>query len=439
MRGTIALPGIYQGLSMREKSLSRFFAAGIGIVIACSLLTGAGAQNTSQPAMGAPSGRPASIRLNLPDENAKPPKVSSSGVALPATGTSPNSSYFYETPSSLGCVYGLVAQSAGCNPNSVNTVVPNASSPLSIAIVIAYHNPGIQSDLAAFDTQFGLKAPPSFTVVYASNAMPSQASSNWAVEGSLDVEWAHAMSPNAKIYFVEAASNSLSDFLKAVSVASSKVAADGGGIVSMSLLFTEFSTEATYETNFQTSGVTYIAASGDAPGVGWPSTSAYVIAAGGTTISRNPATGNFISEGTWQQTGGGSSAYISRPPYQNGIASIVGGKRGVPDIAAVADPQTGAWVYSKYGLSGWGVVGGTSLAAPVLAGFISHTGIKYPGIQGALTSIYAGTFATFRDIVSGNCGPYAGFIAGQNWDFCTGRGSLLGGNTTTVIANASHP
>ena len=413
-------------------------------------MAGAEAQSTSQPAAAAISstgptvGRPASTRLNLPNEKAKPPKVTASGVALPAAATTPGSGSFYETPSSLACVYGFVAQSLGCNPGSVSSVVPNSSSPLSIAIVIAYDNPGIQTDLTAFDAQFGLQNPPSFTVVYASGAKPTKAAANWAVEGSLDVEWAHAMSPNAKIYFVEAASNTLTDFLQAVSVASSKVAADGGGVVSMSWVFTEFSSEPTYENYFQTPGVTYIASTGDAPGIGWPSTSAYVIAAGGTAISRNPATGNYVSEGTWQQSGGGTSAYIARPAFQNAITSLVGSKRGVPDIAAVADPQTGAWVYSQYGntsTSGnyWAVLGGTSLSSPFLAGLISHRGTKYTGIRGALNSIYAGTFGNLRDIASGSCGPYAGLIAGQSWDFCTGRGSMLGANTMAVISNGANP
>ncbi len=417
---------------MRKLLLRQFLAAGIGFAIVGSLLPNAGgAQVASQPAVN----HPFHVALNLQSQKAIPPRISRSGVVAPQT--APVSGNFYETPSSLACVYGLIAQTTGCNPASVSTVVPNASSPLSIAIVIAYDNPNIKSDLATFDTQFGLPAPPSFTVVYASGK-PS-ADMNWASKSSLDVEWAHAMSPNAKLYLVEAASASDTDLFKAVTTANGLVAADGGGIVSMSWGQAEFSGETSLDANFKQSGVTYIASSGDAPGTLWPSSSQYVISAGGTSISRNPKTGNFISEGTWQQTGGGSSRYVSRPSYQNSISSIVGTMRGVPDIAAVADPQTGVWVYSQYGTSGWAVFGGTSVAAPVLAGFISHKGTKYTGIQGALNSIYGGTFGNFRDITSGNCGPYAGLISGQSWDFCTGRGSLLGGSTMTIVAGAGTP
>ena len=72
-------------------------------------------------------------------------------------------------------------------------------------------------------------------------------------------------------------------------------------------------------------------------------------------------------------------------------------------------------------------VGGTSVAAPVLAGIISHKGSKYSGAAGALNAIYNGSIGNFRDITSGNCGPYDGYVAGMSWDLCTGRGSLLGG------------
>jgi subtilase family serine protease len=413
----------------------RFLTAGIGGVVIGGLLIGAWAPIGNQRAAAATSSavaavnHPFSVRLNL--SNAKPPKVSRSGVVQPQA--SPNPALFYETPSSLACVYGLITQTAGCSPATATAIVPNAASPLSIAIVIAYHNPTIQSDLTTFDSQFGLPAPPSFQVVYASGSQPAT-DSGWAQESSIDVEWSHAMSPNAKLYLVEAASNYDSDLYAAVTVAGNLVAADGGGIVSMSWGRAEFSTETSLDSHFQKSGVTYIASSGDAPGVSYPNSSAYVISAGGTTISRSPSNGQFVGEGTWQQTGGGSSAYIPRPSYQNLISPLIGSKRSVPDIAAVADPQTGVWVYSATGSGGWGVWGGTSVAAPVLAGIMSHTGTKFTGILGALNSIYGGTFGNFRDITTGNCGPYAGYTAGVSWDFCTGRGSLLGGYRMLAVS-----
>ncbi len=359
----------------------------------------------------------------LPEANAKPPKLSSSGGLTPDT--VPVAGYYYETPSSLACVYGFIAQTTGCNPTNSTAVVTGGAG-LTIAIVIAYDNPGIQTDLATFDAQFGLPAPTGgLTVVYASGSQPV-ANPGWALESSLDVEWSHAMSPNAHIILVEAASNSYTDLMAAVKKASSLVAAAGGGVVSMSWGGSEFSNETSYDSYFQTPNVTYIASSGDAPGVIWPSASAYVIAAGGTSLSRNPANGNFVGELTWTSAGSGFSAYVARPSYQTAISSVVGAKRGVPDIAAVADPSTGVWVKSSYNSSGWYAVGGTSVASPVLAGILSHKGSKYASAAGALNAIYNGSIGNFRDITSGNCGPYDGYLAGMSWDLCTGRGSLLG-------------
>ncbi len=239
------------------------------------------------------------IGLVLAERGVTPPNPSgSSGIAPTAA---PRAGYYYETPASLACVYGLTTNTSGCNPNTVTAVAPSSGSPLSIAIVDAYDNTKITTDLATFDSQFGLPAP-KFQVVYASGSRP-KADTGWALESSLDVEYAHAMSPGAKLYLVEAASNSNSDLLTAVDKAASLVAADGGGIVSMSWGESEWSSETAYDSHFQKSGVTFVASTGDAPGVSWPSVSAYAVAAGGTSISRNPATGTFISEGTWQLAG----------------------------------------------------------------------------------------------------------------------------------------
>ncbi len=123
---------------------------------------------------------------------------------------------------------------------------------------------------------------------------------------------------------------------------------------------------------------------------------------------------------------------MTRPSYQSPVSSITGTNRGVPDIAAVADPYTGVWVYSGAN-GGWYIVGGTSVSAPLSAGMMSIKGTKFTGVNGLVTAIYGGSYATFRDITIGNCGPYAGYIAGTGWDLCAGGGSILGGNRTSII------
>lgn len=175
------------------------------------------------------------MRLMVPPANVRPPKVRSS-AAQPDTTAPPFTGYFFETPQSLQCVYGLTTVVRGCNPNAINLATLNTGAK-AVAIVGAYDYTAAASDLAVFSSQFGLPAPsPSnFQVVYASGARPADGSgSGWDLEAALDIEWAHAMAPNAKIYLVEAASNFDNDLFQAVSVAAALVVKAGGGEVSMS-------------------------------------------------------------------------------------------------------------------------------------------------------------------------------------------------------------
>ncbi|MFZ1919012.1 MAG: S53 family peptidase [Terriglobales bacterium] len=340
--------------------------------------------------------------------------------AQPLAGAPPFSGYFYETPASIACIYKLTKAVAGCNPNTV-TVNPTGGNK-AIAIVDAYDDPNAASDLAYFSTQFGLPAA-TFSVVYASGTKPP-GDSGWELEESLDIEWAHAMAPNAKLYLVEAASNSDADLFTAVQVASTIVAAAGGGEVSMSWGGGEFSGENGYDSYFTTSGVVYFASTGDGPGTIYPSVSPDVVAAGGTTLRRNPSTGAFISEAAWTDGGGGLSPYEARPSYQSVISSKVGSARGVPDMSAIADPNTGVWVYDS-GNGGWYIVGGTSVSSPLLAGIVNRAGSFATSSNSELTTIYNNMAVTadFKDTTVGMCGPYMGYSAAKGWDSCTGVGS----------------
>jgi kumamolisin len=271
--------------------------------------------------------------------NFQPP--SRTGGAGPETEPGPG---FFETPASLGCVYRLTSTSTSrCNPTDPTLANPSGGAK-AIAIVDAFDYPTALSDLRAFASTFGFTPPTSanFQVVYASGTQP-KADSGWGLEAALDIEWAFAMAPQAKIYLVEAASNSIADLLTAVSVASNLVVKAGGGEVSMSWGGSEFPFEKNYDSYFTKSPVVYFGAAGDGPGVIWPSAAPNVVSAGGTTISRDATTGDFKMEVAWSSTGGGPSKYESRPTYQNGISQIVGKKRGTPDVAADANPNTGVW------------------------------------------------------------------------------------------------
>ncbi len=346
-----------------------------------------------------------------------------------ATGSTPRG----ETPASLACVYATASTLiAGC-PIDGTTALPSGGSG-TIAIVDAYDYPTAENDLNVFSSQFGLPACTSangcFQVVYASGTRPA-ANCGWAQEAALDIEWAHAMAPGAKIVLVEAASSTFSDLLQAVDAATSIVAGSKRkdfGEVSMSWGGGEFRGEDTLDSHFTTENVVYFGASGDSPSkIIYPAASPNVVAAGGTTINRD-SNGNFLSETAWSSGGGGMSKYEPRPSYQDVIANLVGSQRGAPDFSFEADPNTGVSVYDStpcQGLSGWMVFGGTSVSAPSLAGIVNLAGSFLGSTELELMTIYSnlGNANAFRDITSGKAGRFRAVIG---WDFVTGVGSNQG-------------
>jgi kumamolisin len=340
-----------------------------------------------------------------------------------ANGGSPSG----ETPSSIRSVY------------SLSSAVSLGGSE-TIAIVDAFHYPTAANDLNVFSTQFGLPPMPDcsttggkgpcFSVVYASGSQP-RTNCGWAQEAALDIEWSHAMAPQAKIVLVEAASNSFSNLFTAVDVATSQITDGGGkGEVSMSWGGSEFSSEADNDSHFQNTGVVYFASSGDTGGTNiYPSVSPYVVSAGGTTINRD-RNGNFVSETAWSGSGGGPSKYEPKPSYQVGIVNTDASKRSAPDFSFDSDPNSGVSVYDStrcQGLSGWLVFGGTSVAAPSLSGIVNSAGKFSSSSTAELSTIYTNytNSSDFRDIVSGTAGS---FSAGLGYDFVTGVGSDQGLN-----------
>ncbi len=337
-----------------------------------------------------------------------------------AVGTAPRG----ETPASIAAVYNLSNLAA--------------SGSAVIVIVDAFDYPTALADFNTFSRQFGLPTEPStsatastnqvFQVVFARGRRPA-ANCGWGQEAALDIEWAHAMAPHAKIVLVEAASSSFTDLFQAVDVASGLPNARE---VSMSWGGSEFSTEASNDSHFTHANIVYFAASGDTGGVViYPGSSPNVVAAGGTRINRD-GSGNFLSETGWTGSGGGPSAVEARPSYQNIIQSIVGSRRGVPDFSFDADPQTGVSVFDStpcQGNSGWLVFGGTSVASPALSGIVNSAGhntsstaelsLLYQAVTNNGLTINS---STFRDILTGTAGRNT---ARAGWDFVTGIGSTL--------------
>ncbi len=321
-----------------------------------------------------------------------------------------------ETPASLRLVYKL----------------PSTGGSGVIAIVDAYDYPTAENDLNVFSTQFGLPACTTangcFKKVYASGSKP-RTNCGWAQEAALDIEWAHAMAPNAKIVLVEAASNSFANLFAAVDVATNQVLASGGrGEVSMSWGGSESSGEASNDFHFQHDGVVYFASSGDTGGANiYPSVSPFVVSAGGTSVNRD-SSGNFVSETGWSGSGGGPSKYEPKPTYQSGITGTDATQRSAPDFSFDADPNTGVSVYdstSCQGLSGWLVFGGTSVASPSLSGVVNLSGSFFVNSTAELSTIYGNYTNTndFRDILTGTAGS---FSCKAGYDFVTGVGSDQG-------------
>jgi subtilase family serine protease len=297
----------------------------------------------------------------------------------------------------------------------------------TIAIVDAYDHPNIASDLHIFDTQFGL-ADPVFTKK--TMATKVRADSGWALEIALDVEWAHAVAPGAKILLVEAKSASMSDLFDAVDYARSQ---PGVTTVSMSWGGNEFSSEGSYDSHFTTpaghAGVTFVASSGDSGSpAGYPAVSPKVLSVGGTRLTAD-ASGNYGSETGWASSGGGISTYESKPAYQSALTQSAT-KRVGPDVAYNGDPNSGFPVYDSIatqGRSGWFQVGGTSAGSPQWAALVAIADqgralASKPSLYGdtqTQQALYNMAAADFHDITSGN----NGFAAGAGFDLVTGRGS----------------
>lgn len=306
----------------------------------------------------------------------------------------------------------------------------------SIAIVDAYGDNSLSSDLAAFDTKFGLPAPAALNVSYPLGA-PSSTSSSWAVETALDVEWAHASAPNATIDLVIVPDSSDASMLSGVEAAVSlkptamsmswdDSVANFGSLLSQ------------YEVVFnqaQANGTILFAAAGDSGAyngthpktltVVYPASSAYVIGVGGTTLKLNSA-GGYGSETAWSNGGGGYSSLYPEPSYQSaaGVPDSTA-MRGVPDVAFDADTSTAVYVNSG---GRWYGVGGTSVGSPnwaaIAADNAAHASPPLTlsrlyglyGVQGQ-TSSYG---TDFHDIASGSNGYYS---AAAGWDAVTGLGS----------------
>jgi subtilase family serine protease len=315
----------------------------------------------------------------------------------------------------------------------------------TIAIVDAFDDATIASDLQTFDSRFGLPAPPSFKKVdqQGGGKLPSASppGDDWTVEESLDVEWAHAMAPGANILLVEANSDDLNDLLTAVSYAGS---ASGVSVVSISWGSSEFAQETQLDGYFTTpaghGNVSFVAAAGDngTPGL-WPAYSPNVVAVGGTSLQTS-ASGSYRSEIAWSFGGGGPSQFEREPGCQAGVQSS--GARTIPDVAYNADPNSGFAIYDTLDPyvtgGGWDVIGGTSAGTPQWAALLAianqqRAASHLPALRAAVADLYQLPMADFHDVTTGT----NGFSAGPGYDLVTGRGTPYVNRIVPALASTS--
>jgi hypothetical protein len=368
--------------------------------------------------------------------------ASISPVAIPLDGTLADGS---STPPSNAFTPAQIDSAYGISSIKLNGIVGNGAGQ-TIAIVTADDDPNLvsstsssfaTSDLHIFDKEFGLPDPTFTKIEEGSGASAPPADTGWSEEAALDVEWTHAIAPDASIDLVEADSASAVQLI-GYGVAT---AADlpGVSVVSMSWGFGEFSGETSYDHYFTTpsghAGVTFVASTGDtgAPGY-YPAFSPNVVAVGGTSLTLS---GNsYVSETGYSSSGGGLSNYEDQAGYQSGKVSQSPILRATPDVSFDGDPNTGVDVYDSYngGYPGWYKIAGTSFSAPAWAGLIAIAGLSsLDGVSQTLPNMYSASSSDFHDITSGN----NGYAAGPGYDLVTGRGTPIANLLEPAIAGVS--
>lgn len=341
----------------------------------------------------------------------------------------------------------------------------------TIAIIIAHHDPLLERDLAVFSQRFGLpqctaaqgclRQIPGPSIDASGKPRPAQdkEGTHSYLEVSMDIEWAHAIAPGAKLIVVEAPRSTWEDFTAAVDVA----VASGATVVSLSLAEPQRPEHKEMylrlNRHFQDTRASYVSAGGDhAHGARWPASSPDVVGVGGTTI-RTDATGSRLAETAWSShpsskedrdigTGGGLSLAETEPPAQAafGLPDNPHHMRGTPDVSYYAASRTELAVFDstpnpKTGAVGWRPGGGTSAGTPQWAGILALANSmraaqgKKPlaryegedGLHGTLAALYRvarETPSAFFDITegqNGSCGPEC--KAAPGYDYLTGLGS----------------
>ena len=247
----------------------------------------------------------------------------------------------------------------------------------TVAIVDAMDDPNAEADLAVYRAAMGL--PPCTTAngcfrridASGGTAYPA-ADAGWSKEIALDLDMVSAACSDCHILLVEAASPDLPAL-----GAAEDTAAHTPGVVAISNSYgvAEQAQETGWDAHFNHPGIAITAASGDS-GLGtlYPAASPYVVAVGGTSLTRDSSPRGW-AESAWSGSGSGCSSFEPKPAWQTDTGCS---RRTIADVASVADPTTGVAVYDSYQASGWLRAGGTSAAAPFVAALYALAGNVTP-------------------------------------------------------------
>ena len=362
----------------------------------------------------------------------------------------------------------------------------------TIVIVDSFGSPTIRNDLGVFDRQWGLPDPPALDVL-AFGKLPKFSPSNatmdgWAEETTLDVEYAHAIAPGAKILLVEtptAETEGVTGFPEIMNAEKYVIDHNLGDVISQSFGATEntfpgFATgnyssllDLRYAfTDAASHHISVLAASGDTGAtndepdgatlypyraISWPSSDPLVTSIGGTQLLLAQDGNKIQPDQVWNDTygagGGGVSSVFSRPAYQNGVANVTGGRRGAPDISMSAAVSGGCWIYASFepsGAGGWEILGGTSEATPMFAGIVALAGQvaghRLGDINPALYALGAASGGTsdpsrtgIVDVTTGSntYGPVTGYTATPGYDLASGWGTIDAARFVPALARVS--
>ena len=301
----------------------------------------------------------------------------------------------------------------------VTRAAPTGGSGQTVAIVVAYHAPRLESDLAVYRRTFGLSpcatANGCLRIVAGNGALPAY-NSGWEPEETLDVEMVSAICPRCRIMAVEAQSDDIGDLAQAVDTA----VARGATVVSNSYSAPESPDADAFASHYRHAGIPITAGAGDRGyGTGFPAAVPEVTAVGGTSMILSPTSGWL--QAVWSGTGSGCTALL-KPLWQTDRGC---NERTMNDLAVVADPATGVGVYVT-AIGGWNEFGGTSVGAPIVAALyaLAGNGSAYADTSGLYA--HASSFAAVLPRPNGVCTPAYLCTGGIGYSGPSGLGAPTG-------------